>query len=75
MKDQGKINQIVYKFITNYDALFKEENEISPCDEWVNSKILIRSITQVTSNTVRYDTFTLYSGISMLKKIDLQNFE
>lgn len=75
MKDQGKINQIVYKFITNYEALFKEENEISPSDEWVNSETLIRSITQVTSNTVRYDTFTLYSGISMLKKIDLQNFE
>lgn len=38
LKDQGKINQIVYKFITNYDALFKEENEISPCDEWVKQK-------------------------------------
>lgn len=50
MKDQGKINQIVYKFITNYDALFKEENEISPCNEWVNSETLRRSITQVTSN-------------------------
>lgn len=35
LKDQGKINQIVYKFITNYDALFKEENEISPYNEWV----------------------------------------
>uniref|UniRef100_K1PJ18 Protein FAM13B n=1 Tax=Magallana gigas TaxID=29159 RepID=K1PJ18_MAGGI len=38
LKDQGKINQIVYKFITNYDALFKEENEISPSDEWVKQK-------------------------------------
>jgi hypothetical protein len=36
LKDQGKINQIVYKFITHYDALFQEENEISPSNEWVN---------------------------------------
>ncbi|XP_056017820.1 protein FAM13B-like isoform X2 [Ostrea edulis] len=38
LKDQGKINQIVYKFITHYDALFMEENEISPCNEWIKQK-------------------------------------
>ncbi|XP_061196169.1 protein FAM13B-like isoform X1 [Saccostrea echinata] len=38
LKDQGKINQIVYKFITLYDSLFREENEISPYNEWIKQK-------------------------------------
>lgn len=50
LKDQGKINQIVYKFITNYDALFKEENEISPYNEWVIKDVFAWSIVFKTLN-------------------------
>ncbi|KAK3090390.1 hypothetical protein FSP39_011458 [Pinctada imbricata] len=38
LKDQGTVNQIVYKFITYYDRLFKEEGEESPQDQWIKKK-------------------------------------
>ncbi|XP_041363087.1 protein FAM13A-like isoform X2 [Gigantopelta aegis] len=34
MRDQGVTNQIVYKFITEYDAIFQSEGEESPVSEW-----------------------------------------
>ena len=37
MRDQGVTNQIVYKFITDYDDIFRLEGEESPVMEWVKS--------------------------------------
>ncbi|XP_033745631.1 protein FAM13A-like isoform X2 [Pecten maximus] len=38
LKDQGTVNQIVYKFIFHYNAIFKLEQENSPEDFWLHRR-------------------------------------
>ncbi|XP_069125639.1 LOW QUALITY PROTEIN: protein FAM13A-like [Argopecten irradians] len=38
LKDQGTVNQIVYKFIFHYNAIFKLEHENSPEDFWLHRR-------------------------------------
>ncbi|XP_060081794.1 protein FAM13A-like isoform X2 [Ylistrum balloti] len=38
LKDQGTVNQIVYKFIFHYNAIFKLEHETSPEDFWLHRR-------------------------------------
>ncbi|XP_021354807.1 protein FAM13B-like isoform X3 [Mizuhopecten yessoensis] len=38
LKDQGTVNQIVYKFIFHYNAIFKLEHENSPEEFWLQRR-------------------------------------
>ena len=40
LRDQGAINQVVYKFINHYDNLFWDENEDPPELQWVRTAML-----------------------------------
>lgn len=37
LRDQGAINQVVYKFIAHYNSLFRDENEDPPELHWVRN--------------------------------------
>ena len=42
LRDQGAINQVVYKFVCHYNSLFRDESEDPPELQWVRSDCVIR---------------------------------
>jgi hypothetical protein len=71
LRDQGAINQVVYKFVCHYNNLFRDENEDPPELQWVRNNLIylccfvkeekeiLQTMYAQKYNVFLYDTFRL----------------